>query len=34
MAQERFQRIKTAYEVLKDPQTRRDYDSGAMAATG
>ena len=33
-AQERFQRIKTAYEVLKDPQMRRDYDSGTMAATG
>ena len=32
-AQERFQRIKTAYEVLKDPQMRRDYDSGSMAAT-
>ena len=32
-AQERFQRIKTAYEVLKDPQMRKDYDSGSMAAT-
>ncbi len=33
-AQERFQRLKTAYEVLKDPQTRKDYDSGRMAASG
>ena len=32
-AQERFQRLKTAYEVLKDPQMRKDYDSGRMAAT-
>ena len=32
-AQERFQKLKTAYEVLKDPQTRKDYDSGSMAAT-
>ena len=33
-AQERFQRLKTAYDVLKDPQTRKDYDSGRMAASG
>ena len=32
-AQERFQKLKTAYEVLKDPQTRKDYDSGRMAAS-
>jgi curved DNA-binding protein CbpA len=30
-AHERFQRLKAAYDVLRNPQTRREYDSGYMA---
>ncbi|BDA43750.1 probable chaperone protein DnaJ at C-terminar half [Coccomyxa sp. Obi] len=30
-AQERFQQLKTAYEVLRNPELRREYDSGRMA---
>lgn len=30
-AHERFQLLKTAYEVLRNPETRREYDSGRMA---
>ncbi|KAK9915278.1 hypothetical protein WJX75_007018 [Coccomyxa subellipsoidea] len=30
-AQERFQQLKTAYEVLRNPELRREYDNGRMA---
>ena len=31
-AQERFLRLKAAYEVLRDPAARREYDAGRSAA--
>ena len=31
-AQERFLQLKAAYEVLRDPQMRREYDAGRMSA--
>ena len=30
-AQERFLRLKAAYEVLRDPAARREYDAGRSA---
>lgn len=30
-AQERFLRLKAAYEVLRDPDARREYDAGRAA---
>ena len=31
-AQERFLQLKAAYEVLRDPHTRREYDAGRRSA--